>query len=109
MSRHIRRTDRRTLIKAAAAGTMAAPLLGTAARGALAQDTTPEAGTMAPNPDISGSIQVGMVGNPQMVALQDIIEAGEFAKLYPNIEVNLTVLPENEIRQTIERDVASQS
>jgi sorbitol/mannitol transport system substrate-binding protein len=62
-----------------------------------------------PNIDISGSIDVGMVANPQMVALQELVEAGEFAKLYPNIDVNLTVLPENEIRQTITQDITTQS
>jgi len=61
------------------------------------------------NPDISGTIEVGMVGNPQMVALQELVVAGEFAKAYPNITVNLTVLPENEIRQTISRDVSAQA
>ncbi|HLU37287.1 MAG TPA: sugar ABC transporter substrate-binding protein [Thermomicrobiales bacterium] len=50
-----------------------------------------------------------MVGNPQMVALQELVVAGEFAKAYPNITVNLTVLPENEIRQTISRDVSAQA
>ena len=57
----------------------------------------------APNTDISGTIDVGMVANPQMVALQEIVESGAFNELYPNIVVNLTVLPENEIRQTITR------
>ncbi len=55
----------------------------------------------APNTDVSGTIDVAMVANPQMVALQELVEAGAFNEVYPNIEVNLTVLPENEIRQTI--------
>ena len=63
----------------------------------------------APNTDISGTIDVGMVANPQMVALQEIVESGAFNELYPNIVVNLTVLPENEIRQTITQDVTTQS
>jgi sorbitol/mannitol transport system substrate-binding protein len=63
----------------------------------------------APNTEISGTIDVGMVANPQMVALQEVVAAGEFNKLYPNIKVNLTVLPENEIRQTITQDVTTQS
>src|SRR5690606_67923 len=41
--------------------------------------------------------------------LQELVVAGEFAKAYPNITVNLTVLPENEIRQTISRDVSAQA
>ncbi len=71
---------------------------------ASAQDATPVANT-----EISGTIDVGMVANPQMVALQEMVNAGEFAKYYPNITVNLTVLPENEIRQTITQDVTTQS
>jgi sorbitol/mannitol transport system substrate-binding protein len=64
---------------------------------------------MVPNPDISGSIDVGMVANPQMVALQAMVEAGHFNEIYPNVEVNLTVLPENEIRQTITNDITQQT
>jgi len=71
----------------------------------VAQAQTP----VAQNTDISGTIDVGMVANPQMVALQELVQAGEFNKIYPNIKVNLTVLPENEIRQTITQDVTTQS
>ena len=73
---------------------------------ATAQEATP---AVTPNTEISGSIDVGMVANPQMVALQEMVADGEFANYYPNIEVNLTVLPENEIRQTITQDVTTQS
>ena len=84
-----------------AAVMLLAPLvMGAGGRGVVAQEA---------NTEISGSIDVGMVANPQMVALQELVEAGEFNKLYPNIEVNLTVLPENEIRQTITQDVTTQS
>jgi hypothetical protein len=63
---------------------------------------------MQPNPDISGTVDIGMVANPQMVALQELVNAGAFAEAYPNIQLNLTVLPENEIRQTITQDVTTQ-
>jgi sorbitol/mannitol transport system substrate-binding protein len=90
------------------------PMLAAIGRAdALAQDATPAAvaspGGMAPNPDITGTIDVGMVGNPQMTTLQALVDAGEFNKVYPNVKVNLTVLPENEIRQTITQDVSNQS
>src|SRR3989337_976874 len=62
-----------------------------------------------PNTEISGTIDVGMVANPQMVALQELVESGAFNEAYPNVVVNLTVLPENEIRQTITQDVTTQS
>jgi sorbitol/mannitol transport system substrate-binding protein len=83
---------------------LAAPALLPFGNRALAQ--TPVA---SPNTEISGTIDVGMVANPQMVALQDLVNAGAFNKLYPNITVNMTVLPENEIRQTITQDVTTQS
>jgi sorbitol/mannitol transport system substrate-binding protein len=92
------------------------PLLATlGGRGAVAQDASPVAGAspaamqMQPDPSVSGTIDVGMVGNPQMVTLQQLVEKGEFNKVYPNVKVNLTVLPENEIRQTITQDVSTQS
>ena len=44
-----------------------------------------------------------------MVALQEVVESGAFNEVYPNIVVNLTVLPENEVRQTITQDVTTQS
>lgn len=92
----------------ATAGALSVPLVGSAGlHRAAAQDASPV--PVEPNPDISGTIEVGMVGNPQMVALQEIVTAGEFARAYPNVTVNMTVLPENEIRQTISRDVATQA
>ncbi len=87
------------------------PLLTAAGghQGVLAQGASPVASPVQADTSITGSIDVGMVGNPQMVALQELVEAGEFNKLYPNIQVNLTVLPENEIRQTITQDVSAQA
>lgn len=101
--------DRRSLLLNATRGALALPLL-TAAGSPLR--TVAQSGTPAPvEPDtsISGTVDVGMVGNPQMVALQELVGAGEFNSAYPEITVNLTVLPENEIRQTISRDVATQA
>jgi sorbitol/mannitol transport system substrate-binding protein len=95
---------RRRLLSAIAALTLTLPTFLPLTTTTLAQ--TPVA---APNTDISGTIDVGMVANPQMVALQELVEAGAFNEVYPNITVNLTVLPENEIRQTITQDVTTQS
>lgn len=108
MARDTLRMDRRSLMMAAA-GTLSVPLLSAVA-GASAAAAQDESATPAqPDSSISGTIEIGMVGNPQMVALQELVGAGEFAKAYPNITVNLTVLPENEIRQTISRDVSAQA
>ena len=98
MNRHT--TSRRTLL-AGAAGLAAAGGLGLKA----VRAQTP---AVEPNTEISGEINVGMVGNPQMTALQEIVNSGAFNEAYPNITVNLTVLPENEIRTSINQDVAAQ-
>lgn len=73
--------------------------------------TAATAGTLsqatAQNADISGELNVAMVANPQMVALQKL--APEFEKAYPNIKLNLLVLPENEVRDRIRTDVSTQA
>jgi sorbitol/mannitol transport system substrate-binding protein len=97
-------TMRRRLVSIFAVLAISATTVLSTSGGSLAQ--TPVA---APNTDISGTIDVGMVANPQMVALQEVVESGAFNEVYPNIVVNLTVLPENEIRQTITQDVTTQS
>ncbi len=82
------------------------PLLtALAGRSAVAQDASPTA--LQPDPNVSGSIDVAMVGNPQMVTLQELLP--EFNRLYPNVTINMTVLPENEIRQTITQDISTQA
>jgi sorbitol/mannitol transport system substrate-binding protein len=60
---------------------------------------------IVPDESISGEITVGMVGNPQMVELQNLLP--DFNARYPNIKVNLLILPENEIRATVTTDVAT--
>ena len=64
----------------------------------------PSAG-FAQDTSISGNVTVGMVGNPQMTALKDMLP--EFNKLYPNIKVDLLILPENEIRAKVTTDVST--
>lgn len=92
----------RKLLSASAALLMALPFAASLSTSVVrAQDAAPS--------DISGTVQVGMVANPQMVALQELIADGEFAKAYPNITLELTVLPENEIRQTLTQDVTTQA
>lgn len=72
-----------------------------------AVSTLGSAAAQTPNTSISGSLNVAMVANPQMVALQKL--APEFTKAYPNIKLNLLVLPENEIRDRIRTDVSTQA
>jgi sorbitol/mannitol transport system substrate-binding protein len=71
-----------------------------------AQDASPGA-SPAVDTSISGELNVAMVANPQMVALQKL--APEFQKIYPNIKLNLLVLPENEVRDRIRTDVSTQA
>lgn len=54
-----------------------------------------------------GSVNVVMVNNPQMVELQKLT-AKHFTKK-TGIEVNFTVLPENEVRDKISQDFANQA
>ena len=70
---------------------------------ASAQDATPA----AVDTSVSGELNVAMVANPQMVALQKLVP--EFQKQYPNIKLNLLVLPENEVRDRIRTDVSTQA
>lgn len=83
--------------------TLIIPLITVLPRSAAAQ------GTPQANTSISGTINIAMVANPQMVTLEDLVKKGEFKKLYPNIKVNLLVLPENEIRQRITTDISTQA
>ncbi|GAB2934365.1 ABC transporter substrate-binding protein [Streptomyces mayteni] len=57
--------------------------------------------------DDGDSINVLMVNNPQMTQLQEL--TAEHFTEETGIEVNFTVLPENEVRDTISRDFANQS
>jgi sorbitol/mannitol transport system substrate-binding protein len=48
-----------------------------------------------------------MVGNPQMVVLDELLP--EFNKAYPNVTVNNRIVPENEVRQIITQDISTQA
>lgn len=85
-------------------------LLALAATTAVVVSACSSGATTAPSgggtgSDMSGSVTVGMVGNPQMKELQNLLP--EFNKLYPNIKVNLLILPENEIRAKVTTDVST--
>src|SRR3954447_6418639 len=94
--------NRRALMKRAGALGLSA-----AAISRLGSISAQEASPVAPDTSISGDLNVAMVANPQMVALQKL--APEFQKAYPNIKLNLLVLPENEVRDRIRTDVSTQA
>ena len=81
----------------------------------VAQETVPVASPVAtppplpPNPSLSGSVDVALADTPPMVALRDLVEDGAFADVYPNVEVNLTLLPAAEAGRTIAAEVAGRS
>ncbi|MFE0806677.1 ABC transporter substrate-binding protein [Streptomyces sp. NPDC058794] len=89
-----RRLPRATLAMAAA-GTLLAPLLSGCWVGAGGAGSG------------GNSINVLMVNNPQMVELQKLT-ADHFTK-DTGIEVNFTVLPENDVRDKISQDFANQA
>ncbi|MFD5572653.1 ABC transporter substrate-binding protein [Streptomyces cadmiisoli] len=89
-----RRRPRATLA-AAAAGTLLAPLLSGCWVGAGGSGSGGD------------SLNVLMVNNPQMVELQKLT-AAHFTK-DTGIEVNFTVLPENDVRDKISQDFANQA
>jgi sorbitol/mannitol transport system substrate-binding protein len=93
----------RTLAIVAVLMLLVPAFIGISSRSAIAQDASP----IAPDASISGELNVAMVANPQMVALQKL--APEFEQLYPNIKLNLLVLPENEVRDRIRTDVSTQA
>ncbi len=60
---------------------------------------------IVPDTSVTGSVTVGMVANPQMKELQNVLP--DFEARYPNIKVNLLILPENEIRAKVTTDVTT--
>ncbi|ONK10284.1 sugar ABC transporter substrate-binding protein [Streptomyces sp. MP131-18] len=85
------RRTMRALVASAAAGTLLAACAGAGGHGSSGDD----------------SINVLMVNNPQMTQLQEL--TAEHFTEETGIEVNFTVLPENEVRDKIGQDFANQS
>lgn len=93
---------RQVLAGAGALGVAALPALR-----ASAQDASPSASPMAVNTDVAGEVNIAMVGNPQMVVLDELLP--EFNKIYPNITINNRIVPENEVRQIITQDISTEA
>jgi len=51
------------------------------------------------------TLTIATVNNPDMVTMQKL--SPEFEKKYPNIKLNWVVLPENELRQKVTTDIAT--
>ncbi len=83
------------------------PVFTAMAPTAVAQDASPAASPVAVNTDVSGTIEVAMVGNPQMNTLNELLPS--FNEIYPNVTVNMTIVPENEVRQIITQDISTEA
>src|SRR6266705_1760991 len=53
----------------------------------------------------TGTVSVAMVGNPQMKTLEQL--KGDFESSHPGITLNLLVLPENQVRDKVTTDIAT--
>ena len=72
---------------------LAQPPAGNAAATAAPAAAKPAAG------GASGTVNVAMVGNPQMKTLEQL--KGDFESSHPGITLNLLVLPENQVRDKV--------
>jgi sorbitol/mannitol transport system substrate-binding protein len=55
--------------------------------------------------NVTGTVSVAMVGNPQMKTLEQL--KGDFESSHPGITLNLLVLPENQVRDKVTTDIAT--
>src|SRR5216683_3072014 len=90
----------------------AAPAAAKPTTAAAAPTTAAAAPTAAPvaaaKPAASGStgtLNVAMVGNPQMKTLEQL--KGDFESSHPGITLNLLVLPENQVRDKVTTDIST--
>jgi sorbitol/mannitol transport system substrate-binding protein len=94
------------LAVSACGGTSSSPGGGGASQPAAGGASQPAAGGASqPAGSATGSITVGMVGNPQMKELEKL--KGKFEQTHPGATVNLLILPENEIRSKVQTDVST--
>jgi sorbitol/mannitol transport system substrate-binding protein len=72
------------------------------AANAPAATTAPAA---KPATNVTGTVSVAMVGNPQMKTLEQL--KGDFEASHPGITLNLLVLPENQVRDKVTTDIST--
>jgi sorbitol/mannitol transport system substrate-binding protein len=75
------------------------------AAGAPAATTAPAAAAKPAASGVTGTVSVAMVGNPQMKTLEQL--KGDFESSHPGITLNLLVLPENQVRDKVTTDIAT--
>lgn len=74
---------------------------------AVAPGAAPAAGGQAAPAGGPVTLNIATVNNPDMKTMQGF--TAEFEKAYPNIKLNWSVLPENELRQRVTTDVATKA
>ncbi len=72
---------------------------------APAATTAPAAAAKPAGGGVTGTVSVAMVGNPQMKTLEQL--KGDFESSHPGITLNLLVLPENQVRDKVTTDIAT--
>ena len=87
----------RCLVALSASGAMLA--------GSLAACSTDATGTASPDGDVT--INVALAANPQMKTAESLIS--DFEAKNPGIKVKFTTLPENDLRPTVTKDVATKA
>jgi sorbitol/mannitol transport system substrate-binding protein len=80
--------------------------LDTQAGDAEPADTDADAGEEAVDGDRT-TVTVAVVNNPQMEDIQSLI--GEFHDSHPDVHVNFVTLPENELRDQVTQDIATEA
>lgn len=101
------RTTQKRRLTAVIGSTLTATLALSACAGAGGGGGGGAGGGDAGGAEAGGSIDVLMVNNPQMIDLQELTE--EYFTAETGITVNYTVLPENEVRDRISQEFASQA
>src|SRR5437870_9771921 len=82
----------------------AKPASATQAPGAPAATSAPAAAKPAAG-GATGTVSVAMVGNPQMKTLEQL--KGDFESSHPRSTLNLLVLPDNQVRDKVTTDIAT--
>jgi sorbitol/mannitol transport system substrate-binding protein len=90
----------------AAAAAAAKPTTASTAAGAPAAPAATAAPAAKPAAaGVTGTVNVAMVGNPQMKTLEQL--KSDFESSHPGITLNLLVLPENQVRDKVTTDIST--
>ena len=93
-----------SLFVAACAPSTQAPA-ATTAPAAAKPTAAPAAAAKPAASGATGTLNVAMVGNPQMKTLEQL--KGDFESSHPGITLNLLVLPENQVRDEVTTDIST--